>query len=226
MVAIIALVMMVIALPVVILALLGLYFVPVQRSVAPQSPHPVVELTAVSPQRIGDLHFPQGTPGDVELSDPGPVLTEQCIQILDLGPSELVAVNGILRTAYQDYGALEAQHTTAHRSGGQLHVTIAPFRAEAEPFLERLWRELDTALDARRRALARRHLPLGRIFGTLQFGGPKVTILITKQDNMFSYETRYEWHKGSGKTDGKSSGRATTLPPEYRRFWRKDSTDS
>jgi len=179
-----------------------------------------------SAEKIGQLDFPYGTREYVNYGPAGPELTEQCVETLDLKPSELLAVNDILRSAHQEYFELEANHTTKQRTGDHLEATISPFRDEALPFLEQLWTDLDEVLDTRQRAVARRHLPLGRMFGKLQFGEPTVTITIDKQGRTFLYETKYEWPKGSRKGGGSGggSGSNSTLPPECQRFW--DETDT
>jgi predicted Ser/Thr protein kinase/ribosomal protein L7/L12 len=178
-----------------------------------------------SAQKIGDLDFPYGTWDYIEFGQAGPAVTERCAQTLDLKPSELLAVNNILQNAHRQYLELEATHTTTQRTDNRLEVTITPFRKQALLFLERLWNDLDAVLDARKQAITRRHLPFGRMFGTLQFGEPTATVIISKQGNMFDYETRYEWPKGSRKGGGGGEGHNSTLPPEYQRFWDEPTTN-
>jgi hypothetical protein len=172
-----------------------------------------------SEQKIGDLHFPVGTWDYIEFGPTGPTLTESCAQTLDLKPSESLAVNDILQQAYQGYLALEASHTTRQRGDNQLTVTIAPFHDQALAFLERLWSDLDAVLDPRKQAIARRHLPFGRLFGTLQFGEPAVILTMSQQDKTFRYELEYQWPKSSSRSGGGTMGAGPALPPEYQRFW-------
>ncbi|MBA7624085.1 Serine/threonine-protein kinase PknD [subsurface metagenome] len=197
----------------------------VRRTSTRQDP-PFVETYTVAEQ-AGQLDLPYGTPEDLTFEPEGPTLSDQCIQTLELGPSEVVEVNEILRRAYRQYLELERQNTQQYRAANSLTVIISPFREEAESFLKQLWADLDGVLDEQKRALARRHLPLGQMFGTFQFGGPTVTISVSKENGRFSYYTTYKWPKGSGKSGrkGTSSGGGSTLPPEYRRFWKEPATD-
>jgi hypothetical protein len=181
-----------------------------------------VESLETIPTKIGDLDLPRGVPGHVEFGPEGPTLTNECVKILGLESSEGVVLNSILQAAYGRYLELEGRHIVRVRGDDNLSVTISPFREEAEDFLERLWADLDEILDGRRRAIARRHLPLGQIFGTFQFGGPTVKIAINKQGGSFNYDTKYEWPEGSGKSGSGTSGRSGALPPEYRRFWQDE----
>jgi len=129
-------------------------------------------------------------------------------------------VNSILGSAYMEYIELEAQHSQRYRDANSLTVIISGFRQEAEALLRQLWwADLDSALDEHQRALARRHLPLGQIFGTFQFGEPEVTIAISKMGDTFVYSTQYKWPKGSDRSGGGTSGGGSTLPPEYQRLW-------
>ena len=132
----------------------------------------------------------------------------------------------ILRRAYRQYLELERRNTQQYREVNSLTVIISPFRQETESFLKQLWADLDSILDEGKRALARRYLPLGQMFGTFQFGGPTVTISVSKENGRFSYYTTYKWPKGSGKSGkGTSKGSGSTLPSEYRRFWQEPATD-
>ena len=189
-----------------------------------QSPRVSVESYSGS-ERLAQLGFPYGTPEDLIFGSEGPTLSDQCIQTLELELSEAAQVHIILRRAYWQYVELERRNTQQHRREDGLTVIISPFREEAERFLEQLWADLDSVLDEQKRTLARRHLPLGQMFGTFQFGGPTVTISVSKENGMFSYYTTYKWPKGSGKSDkGTSSGGGSTLPPKYRRFWEEPAT--
>jgi predicted Ser/Thr protein kinase len=189
----------------------------------------VVSDTAVRAEsptgKIGQWDFPYGRPGYLTFGPEGPTLTDECTTILGLEPSQTMQVNSILRTAYTEYTELEARYTDAQQAAGSLAVIISPFQQEALAFLGRLWADLDSVLDEHQRALARRHLPLGRIFGTFQFGEPKVIIAILKTGDTFTYTTRYEWPEGSDRSGGGTSGSGSTLPPEYQRFWNQTATD-
>jgi hypothetical protein len=189
----------------------------------------VVMHPAPGVQTIGELDFPYGTPEDLIFGPEGSTLSDQCVQALELELSEAAQVREILRRAYRQYLELERQNTQQYRAVNSLTVIISPFRQEAENFLKQLWADLDSILDEGKRALARRHLPLGQMFGTFQFGGPKVTIAVSKANDAFSYATVYEWPKGSSRVGGRSSvdmtGYSNTLPPEYRRFWEPSETD-
>jgi len=174
------------------------------------------------------LDLPYGTPEDLTFGPEGPTLSDQCIRTLELEPSQAVEVNNILRRACRQYFELERQNTQQYRAVDSLTVTISPFREEAERFLEKLWADLDSILDEQKRTLARRHLPLGQMFGTFQFGGPEVTITVTEAAGTFTYSTVYKWPKGKSSIVSKSSvdmaGMGRTLPPEYRRFWEESAT--
>ncbi len=177
-------------------------------------------------QKIGEMDFPYGIPEDLTFGTEGPTLSDECTRTLELEPSEAAQVHKILRRAYRQYLELERQNTQQYRAVNSLTVIISPFRQEAESFLKQFWADLDSILDEQKRTLARRHLPLGQMFGTFQFGGPKVTIAISKENGRFSYYTTYKWPKGSGKSGkGTSSGGGSTLPPKYRRFWEQSATD-
>ena len=174
------------------------------------------------------MDFPYGTPEDLTFGTEGPTLSDQCIQTLELELSEVAEVHKILRRAYRQYLELERQNTQQHRNEDGLTVIISPFREEAERFLEQLWADLDSILDEQKRTLARRHLPLGQMFGTFQFGGPGVTIAVTEVAGTFTYGTVYKWPKGESSIGGRSvgdmAGSGRTLPPEYRRFWEDSAT--
>jgi hypothetical protein len=193
-----------------------------------QSPQIFVESYSALEQ-VGQLDLPYGTPEDLTFGSEGPTLSDQCIRTLELEPSQAVEVNNILRRAYRQYLELERQNTQRYRAVNSLAVTISPFREEAERFLEQLWADLDSILDEQKRTLARRHLPLGQMFGTFQFGGPEVIITVTEAAGTFIYSTVYKWPKGKSSIVSKSSvdmaGMGGTLPPEYRRFWEEPAAD-
>jgi tRNA A-37 threonylcarbamoyl transferase component Bud32 len=192
-----------------------------------QSPQISVESYS-APEQVSQLDLPYGTPEDLTFGPEGPTLSDQCIRTLELEPSQAVEVNNILRRAYRKYFELERQNTQQYRAVNSLAVTISPFREEAERFLEQLWADLDSILDEQKRTLVRRHLPLGQMFGTFQFGGPEVTITVTEAAGTFIYSTVYKWPKGESSIVSKSSvdmaGSGRTLPPEYRRFWEDSAT--
>jgi len=189
----------------------------------------VVMPPAPGVQKIGELDFPYGIEGDLTFGQEGPTLSDECTGTLELEPSEAAQVHKILRRAYRQYLELERQNTQQYRAVNSLTVIISPFREEAESFLKQFWADLDSILDKQKRTIARRHLPLGQMFGTFQFGGPKVTIAVSKVNDVFNYATIYEWPKGSSKVGGRSSvdmaGRSNTLPSKYRRFWEQSATD-
>ncbi|MCP4263191.1 MAG: protein kinase [Planctomycetes bacterium] len=193
-----------------------------------QSPRISVESYSGS-ERAGQLDLPYGTPEDLTFGPEGPTLGNQCIQTLELEPSQVVEVHKILRRAYRQYLELERQNTQQRRSENGLTVIISPFRQEAESFLKQLWIDLDSFLDEGKRALARRHLPLGQMFRTFQFGGPEVTIAITEVAGTFTYSTVYKWPKGESKGGAKGVGDMTgsgrILPHQYLRFWEDSATD-
>jgi hypothetical protein len=191
-----------------------------------------------SSEQVSQLDLPYGAPEDLTFGPEGPTLSEKCIRTLELEPSEAAQVHKILRRAYGEYFGLERQNTQQNRTANILTVMISPFREEAERFLEQLWADLDSILDEQKRTLARRHLPLGQMFGTFQFGGPEVTISVTEAGGTFIYSTLYKWPKGGGmmggdigggmmggKGSGDMTGSGRTLPPKYRRFWEETATD-
>jgi hypothetical protein len=203
--------------------LLPALFLITSRSSTRQSP-PFVETYAVAEQ-VGQLDLPYGAPDDLTFGQEGPTLSEQCTRTLELEPSQAAQVHKILRRAYRQYLELEKQNTQQYRKVNSLTVIISPFRQEAESFLKQFWADLDSILDEQKRTIARRHLPLGQMFGTFLFGGPTVTISVSKENGRFSYYTTYKWPKGSGKSGkGTSSGGGSTLPPKYRRFWEEPAT--
>ncbi|MBA7682939.1 hypothetical protein ES703_91295 [subsurface metagenome] len=203
--------------------ILPVLFLATSRSSTRQSP-PFVETYTVAEQ-AGQLDLPYGTPEDLTFGPEGPTLSNECIQTLELELSEIAQVHKILRRAYRQYFELERQNTQQYRAVNSLTVIISPFRQEAENFLKQFWADLDSILDEQKRTLARRHLPLGQMFGTFQFGGPTITISVSKENGMFSYYTTYKWPKGSGKSGkGTSKGGGSTLPPKYRRFWEEPAT--
>ena len=203
--------------------ILPVLFLATSRSSTRQSP-PFVETYTVAEQ-AGQLDLPYGTPEDLTFGPEGPTLSDECTRTLELEPSEAAQVHKILRRAYRQYLELERQNTQQYRAVNSLTVIISPFRQEAESFLKQFWADLDSILDEQKRTLARRHLPLGQMFGTFQFGGPTVTISVSKENGMFSYYTTYKWPKGSGKSGkGTSKGGGSTLPPKYRRFWEEPAT--
>ncbi|HUU16224.1 MAG TPA: serine/threonine-protein kinase [Sedimentisphaerales bacterium] len=193
-----------------------------------QSPQISVESYSASEQ-VSQLDLPYGAPEDLTFEPEGLTLSDQCIQALELEPSEAAQVHKILRRAYRQYLELERRNTQQYRAVNTLTVTIFPFRQEAESFLKQLWADLDSILDEQKRTLARRHLPLGQMFGTFQFGGPEVMIVVTEAAGTFLYSTVYKWPKGESSIVGRSSvdmaGSGRTLPSEYRRFWEDSATD-
>jgi len=203
-------------------------FLATSRSLMRQIPQISVESYSALEQ-VGQLDLPYGTPEDLTFGPEGPTLSDQCIRTLELEQSEVAQVHKILRGAYRQYLELERQNTQQLRSEDGLTVIISPFREEAERFLVQLWADLDSILDEQKRTLARRHLPLGQMFGTFQFGGPEVAIAVTEAAGTFIYSTVYKWPKGKSSIVGKSSvdmaGMGRTLPSEYRRFWEEPATD-
>jgi hypothetical protein len=182
--------------------------------------------TVVAPgvQKINGWFFPNGSPDDLTFGPEGPTLNDICILKLNLKPPEVMEVNRILQTAYKKYPELEAQYTEQLRSGNSLKVTISPFRQEAERFLEDLWSDVDSKLDAEQHVLAREHLPLGQLFGMISvnnFGQAKVIIMISKENGSFSYSTTIQWD--NRRQESRSSGK--TLPVELQRFWSQPATN-
>ncbi len=179
---------------------------------------PDYETVEIAPgiQKIGELDFAYGAQSDLTFGPEGPTLNDTCVLKLNLEPPEATEVNSILQAAHKRYQELEAQYTEQLRSGNSLKVTISPFREDAKSFLEQLWAELDNTLDEEQRVLARKHLPLGQIFGKNQFGQATVIFLITKENDMFSHITTFEWPDRSHS----GSGQGKTLPSELQRFWK------
>ena len=209
--------------------LLMIFGWPVIFSSTSNSQSPQISVESYSAlEQVGQLDLPYGASEDLTFGPEGPTLSDQCIRTLELEPSQAVEVNNILRRAYRQYLELERQNTQQYRAVNNLTVTISPFREDAERFLEQLWADLDGVLDEQKRTLARRHLPLGQMFGLFQFGGPEVTITVTEAAGTFTYSTVYKWPKGKSSIVSKSSvdmaGMGPTLPPEYRRFWEDSAT--
>nr|NIP28857.1 hypothetical protein [Phycisphaerae bacterium]NIS54774.1 hypothetical protein [Phycisphaerae bacterium]NIU12374.1 hypothetical protein [Phycisphaerae bacterium]NIU60268.1 hypothetical protein [Phycisphaerae bacterium]NIV02127.1 hypothetical protein [Phycisphaerae bacterium] len=173
-------------------------------------------------QNIGELDFAYGDPDDLTFGPDGPTLNNTCVVLkLRLEPPEATEVNRILKSAHKRYQELEAQHTEQLRSGNSLQVTISPFREEAKNFLEDLWTELDNVLDEEQRVLARRHIPLGYLFGKNQFGQAKIIFMITKENDIFSHTTTVEWPDRSNT----GMGRGKTLPGELQRYWEEPEAE-
>jgi hypothetical protein len=172
-------------------------------------------------QTIGELAFAYGAQGDLTFGPEGPTLNDTCVLKLNLKPQEATLVNSILQAAHKRYQELEAQYTEQLGSGNSLKVTISPFREEVKSFLEKLWAELDNTLDEEQRVLARKHLPLGRIFGKNQFGQATVIFIITKENGTFSHTTTVEWYDRSET----GTGRGNKLPAELQRYWSQSTTD-
>ena len=167
-------------------------------------------------QKIGELDFAYGDQSDLAFGPEGPTLNDMCVLKLYIEPQEATEVNRILQNALKRYMELEGRYTQSLGAGNSLTVTISPFRQEAKSFLERLWAELDNTLDEEQRVLARKHLPLGQIFGKNQFGQATVIFLITKENDMFSHITTVEWPDRSHS----GSGQGKTLPANLQRFWK------
>ncbi len=172
-------------------------------------------------QTIGELAFAYGAQGEVTFGPEGPTLNDTCVLKLNLEPQETTLVNSILQAAHKRYQELEAQYTEQLGSGNSLKVTISPFREEVKSFLEKLWAELDNTLDEEQRVLARKHLPLGYLFGKNQFGQATVIFIITKENGTFSHTTTVEWYDRSET----GMGRGNKLPAELQRYWSQSATD-
>jgi hypothetical protein len=215
-VAVIALILM--ATPV-LLILLPAIWVATDRHVST----PQEETVEIAPglQTIGELDFPNGSPDDLTFGPEGPTLNDTCVLKLNLEPQEATLVNSILQAAHKRYQELEARYTEQLRSGNSLKVTISPFREEAKSFLQQFWTDLDSVLDEEQRGLARRHLPLGYLFGKNQFGQARVIFMITKENGTFSHTTTVE-RPGRSSV---GSGKGETLPANLQRFWSQSSTD-
>jgi hypothetical protein len=198
-----------------------------------QDSRPQEEGVEIAPgiQKIGDLAFAYGAEGDltsaygaeVDLAfgPDRPTLNDTCVLKLNLEPQEATEVNRILQNALKRYMELEDRHTQRLGAGNSLTVTISPFREDADSFLRQLWAELDSTLDEEQRALARKHLPLGQIFGKNQFGQATVIFLITKENGMFSHITTVEWPDRSHS----GAGQGKTLPANLQRFWEPSETE-
>jgi hypothetical protein len=167
------------------------------------------------------LYLPYGRPEYVSVTDDGVRLGSELILALDLQPSEAASLEGFLGRAYESYEQLEMQHADITRSGNTVEVTISRFESEATEFLQQVWSDLEDILDERREHLARYHLPLGRLFGSFHLGRPNVGVTIEEDEKngAFSYKATFQWPPGSGKAGGQLSGRTTTLPPEFQRYW-------
>lgn len=172
-------------------------------------------------QKIGQPYFPYGAQGDLTFGPEGPTLNDICVLKINLKPQEATLVNSILQAAHKRYQELEARYTKQLRSGNSLKVTISPFREDAKSFLEQLWAEMDSTLDEEQRVLARKHLPLGYLFGKNQFGQATVIFLITKENDSFSHTTTVEWPDRSET----GTGRSNKLPTELQRYWSQSATD-
>ncbi|MHC4495697.1 MAG: serine/threonine-protein kinase, partial [Planctomycetota bacterium] len=107
-----------------------------------QSPQISVESFSSSEQ-VRQLDLPYGAPEDLTFGPEGLTLSDQCIQTLELEPSEAAQVHKILRRAYGQYLGLERQNTKQNRAANSLTVVISPSPEEAERFLEQLWADLD-----------------------------------------------------------------------------------
>ena len=156
-------------------------------------------LSLFSQRRIIDLRLPTGKPGK-----------EGAQALRDFAEQSPEDTLLLITAGKLDPNARKSKWVQVLDKAGGL-LTQAQF--------ERLWSDLDAALDPRKQAIARRHLPFGRLFGTLQFGEPGVTLTLSQQDRSFRYELEYQWPKSSSRSGGGTMGAGPALPPEYQRFW-------
>jgi predicted Ser/Thr protein kinase len=181
-----------------------------------------VQAPANTVETIGKWDFPSGTPDLVLWGPEGPVLGEKCIAMLGMEPTEATEVNRIFQEAREEYQALEAKNKRQYRTKDSLTVWISAFPQEAEDFLGRLWGRLDAVFDEQSAVLARKHLPLGQLFGQFGFGGQEVMIEITIDKGVVRHSTSYRSERAGVPSESRSGSTALGtpgLPPELRRLW-------
>ena len=149
--------------------------------------------------------------------------------VLKLQPAQIEEVNKILKAAYQEYPALEAQYTERQTDdAGHLIFRINPFPGPIEKLENRLWSQLDAILDPQQQSLARLNLKLDppelRVGVTMSdlvrpgfFGWSKEGASI----ELWRVGAWYYWKVQTRQHE--YSARAPQLPEEYRRFWKEPS---
>jgi hypothetical protein len=171
----------------------------------------------------------------------GPTLTDPFAQFgLRLKPWQIKEANKALQTIYQEYLAVEAQHTTRHTNDrGHLVVEIKPFPGPIENLEDRLWTKIDAIFDVDQQSIARLNLRLDppdpeRFIGSTPFLHPRDAGMPASdlgRPGFFGWGKRGvrielwrvgSWYHWKFETPSvKTSSRAAQLPEVYRRFWRE-----
>ncbi len=161
----------------------------------------------------------------------GPKLTDSLARAsLNLKPAQVDEVNKILLASYQEFPAIEAQHTQqSTNDAGHIVVQIKPFPGPVAKLEDRLWSQLDAIFDPQQQSIARSNLKLDPPEerppiavsdlvrpGFYGWGKNGATIEIWRVG------TWYHWKVRTRNFDHSSSG--PNLPEEYRRFWKEPMT--
>jgi len=158
----------------------------------------------------------------------GPKLTDSLARAsLNLKPAQVDEVNKILLASYQEFPAIEAQHTQqSTNDAGHIVVQIKPFPGPVAKLEDRLWSQLDEILDPEQQAIARRNLRLDP-----PEERPPIAVSDLVRPGFFGWGKNgaaieiwrvgswYHWKVATRGFDHSSSG--PQLPEEYRRFWKE-----
>jgi hypothetical protein len=158
----------------------------------------------------------------------GPELTDTFARLsLKLDPAQLEKVNNILQASYQEYPALEAEHTEQHTDDvGHLVLRIKPHAGPIAKLEDRLWSQLDAILNPEQQAIARLNLRLDS-----PEKRPPIYVSELVRPGFFGWGKNGAdieiwrvgtWHHWKVRTRGfEESSSGPDLPEEYRRFWKE-----
>lgn len=128
-------------------------------------------------------------------------------------------VREIFQATEKDYLAMEARFTKRERRyGGDVKVTILPFRDKANELEKRFWAKLETVLQpGYMTTQARKQLPKeGELF---PFGQEEVRIEIRHENGWFHGKV-YRGAKGAADPQPSEEFDGRQLPKMYERFWK------
>ncbi|MEW6302119.1 MAG: serine/threonine-protein kinase [Verrucomicrobiota bacterium] len=188
----------------------------------------LVQRTATKPEKpifytfAGNTHFVN--------SPQGPQLLESSAREMGLNALQLREVNKIIPKYYEEFVALERQHTTVtHDPRGRVHVTIEPFADETIAVARRMNAEIRGTIG---KEILRPDLPGNLVtFGLFRHcGEATVTAELWKENGMYYFEEKHGVYSfpGGGTRGGQSrsfSGKdwKSAFPEEYWVYWSEAS---
>ena len=156
----------------------------------------------------------------------GPMLAGDVVTKMGLSKMQTDAANDIFQRYNRDFISLERRHTTFTTDDqGHVHITVAPFEAEANTLIDQMYAELGGVIDARR--IPGRPIAGSNILRTMGLfrheGRGQVTAELWKEGR--NYHFSEQLHKDGNTLNSRgawgSSSSDAIFPEEYRIYWRE-----